>query len=331
MARTKRAKARMIPLGVVRKDRLKDMSDKKEVVIQTDNGEVETKWTQDYKYVPELDDPPPVQAQPPKMLKFVDGKIVDASTVTEEESPFQPIPQEKQESVPELDGITLKRIDPDMLQSNNVSKLRDVAGVGQSAFIIGGGHSWGNYRELLRIHKDRTFGCSGVPLIFPELKYWYSCDVLRTPIMQGWFFKSTNTVKILCYEAWKGEEVRSDCYLCTTPPHGPTEKPWENGLWHGCSSVIGAMETARLMGFKTILLFGVDYNETTHPFDSYDPQQAENRKPWDRERVQRHWTQVRDYYHDFRVNVFNCNPESLLVKLNIQRYIEPEKAFSSAL
>ena len=282
-----------------------------------------------YTYVPELDDPPISKEQLDALSDEIQEKQMN--------QPFSDLPKQMKidnrgnifEVGSEVGSDTANSVlINDLLLTNPISKIEKQV-VTRPCYIIGGGHSWEPYRNLLAIHKDMTFGCSGIPLVFPELRCWYSCDRLHTEPMNNWFWNgSRDTMKVLCYEAWKDEQVPDDCYVTRTPQFGPMDNPREKGLWHGCSSVIGAMEIARLLGYSTFFLFGVDYTETSHPFDTVDPKQAENKKPWDRERVQRHWAQVASAYKGFQCNVFNCNKDSLLVKLNIQAYMDPTKAFS---
>ena len=323
------------------------MEDNKEVIkkefVAGTNGEVITlvrartgPCSTDFSYVPELDDP--IKAKPKKWIDddemHLQEELLKAPVNVKSEyelpkkEPEKPPEKPVQKQMPMATQVLIE----ELVTERNISKLSNVAGIVQACFIIGGGPSFEHYINLLAIHKKLTFGCSGTPLLFPHLRHWYSCDKLSTQPMKDWLWqRSSDCVKCMCYEAWKNEQVPDDCYVTKTPAQGPVnlKDMAEHGLWHGCSSVIGAMEMARLMGYKTFFIFGLDYTtDGKHPFDKVDP--GQQKKPtWDRDRVQRHWMQVKEAYHNEKCMIFNCNPDSLLVKLNIQPYLEPSKAFAS--
>lgn len=195
------------------------------------------------------------------------------------------------------------------------------------AIVVGGGHSAKPFYQELSFKKS-TFGCSGVPLVC-KVGYWYSCDVVRTKPMLEWLTTDKDTIKVLAMEAWKDEKVAFEAYQTQTPPPGPISDPWKNGLWHGCSSAIGAAELARLAGARKIYLMGVDYTDVTHPFDEVDPQRGMNRKPWNEDRVLAHWRIMRDEFRSQRVEVICANPKSLLVLARLFPSCDPNDALNA--
>ena len=349
-----------------RKDKAKDKIINKETKdgnttsVSGMNGEVVTVpvvnqmgGVKDYKYHPELDGPPKWSEEEEKKLRVeLDKPSIPAPEYGKPVVQRDPVPPTEMES--ELDkmsndiekeraklSLPKEQVKPEVsLPSHGVScdellTARPISSLyckdqkADVCYIIGGGFSTEPYLDLLRTKAEHTFGCSGVPLLFPELRHWYPCDVVRTEPMVEWFWnRSKRTVKVLSYEAYRSSgEVPSDCIVCSTPKLGPSSKPDQNGLWHGCSSTIGACEMARLMGYRAIYLFGVDYDKRSHPFDSIDPEQGKNTKEWNQERVAECWQRVVNTYASFKIKILNCNENSLIVKLNIMKSVDPYKAF----
>lgn len=321
----------------------------------------------DFKYMPELDGPiakktwisnPPPLAElgkptsdpiPPSDMEDDLDEMNDKIWSAAEEEKLQskldtvetfpanpyalkpkPIPEARQEAKPIPEARPTHGVSCDeLLLTRPISSLYCPDSKAQVCYVIGGGYSSEPYVDLLRTKSEHTFGCSGVPLLFPELGHWYSCDVVKTEPMVEWLWnRSKKTIKVLAYEAYHSSgEVPNDCIVCKTPRLGPSSLPDKNGLWHGCSSTIGACEMARLMGYKAIYLFGVDYDKRTHPFDTIDPEQGKNTKEWNQERISECWQRVVNTYASFRIKILNCNENSLLVKLNIMKSVDPYKAF----
>jgi hypothetical protein len=291
----------------------------------------------DFSYMPELDGPvdprkkqdpmrdpiPPSQMELDKMCEAIEGE-----KLAKPKSKMLKYNHKTGEIYDPMEGVpnNCYRCD-ELLAKRHASLLHSPNKKSHVALIIGGGFSWEPYQDMLKIKAQHTFGCSGTPLIFPELKHWYSCDIPKTQPMKDWFWNSGDTIKVLSYESYRDEFVPDDCYVTMTPSLGITRTPEKDGLWHGVSSSIGAIELARLMGYTKFYLFGVDYDSRSHPFDKVDPEQGTNKAAWDQARIGECWKRFVDGYVDFRLPIFNCNKESLLVKLNVMRYSDPYKAF----
>ena len=345
----------------------KAMKNNEPIAASGQNGEVipvnQLGGVKSYKYIPELDGPvakqdPMKDPIPPSEMeesldkmndkiqfwgkedeKKLQKKLDETDTFPENPYRLKPVPAPVPAPKPIPQALVLSKPVPlahgvmceELLLTRPISTLYCKPVKPQVAYVLGGGHSTEPYLDLLTTKAAHTFGCSGTPLLFPELKHWYSCDVVKTDPMIEWFWnRSQSTIKVLSYESYHNEEVPNDCAICKTPKFGPSEEPDKYGLWHGCSSTIGACEIARLMGYRAIYLFGVDYDKRTHPFDKVDPQQGVNMKDWDQARIGECWLRFMNAYRDFRCQVFNCNKDSLLVKMNILPYADPYRAFQGS-
>jgi hypothetical protein len=275
-----------------------------------ENGEVVQ--LPNFKYHPDLDDP------------LTQQEIIEKShTTVNPPYPTKPDPEtnrnfirQKHEEVPNGPKAFKYKSDEDIIKGRNYTwyTLKDSM-AGSSFHVAGSGPSLKNVMKELPI--KRTICVNSVPLLGINYRYWYCCDKPiegKHDYMIKWALTSdSNEVIKVVTEAWDfvDDYHENPFFRCKTFLQGPISDPEKGGLFHGKSSVIGAVDLARMMGAKVIFLHGVDYTSREHAYDKDHPELIEQVE-WNMERVERSWTNAMDMWSQLGIQVFNANPNSAL-------------------
>jgi hypothetical protein len=141
---------------------------------------------------------------------------------------------------------------------------------GQRAFIIGNGPSL-NKTDLTKLKDEFTFGLNRIYLMFPALGFSTSClvsvndlvieqclpelDALPIPRFLSWrshrFFKLSSVISFL------------PIFLYTTYESPRFARDARGRLWEGATVTYVALQLAFHMGFRQVILIGVDHNFTS--------------------------------------------------------------------
>lgn len=145
---------------------------------------------------------------------------------------------------------------------------------GETIHVVGCGPSARNFAPLAagRI----SIGVNGAGVVIPELTYWLACDPISTDrplnnairkyLMENTYYQHAFQF-ILSWQRNPMQEAIGKWTLFKQSGEflRRQDKPhWRNGFYFYHSSVHAAMELARLMGAKKIVLWGVDYDDRSH-------------------------------------------------------------------
>ncbi|MHC1740446.1 MAG: 6-hydroxymethylpterin diphosphokinase MptE-like protein [Anaerolineaceae bacterium] len=137
---------------------------------------------------------------------------------------------------------------------------------GERCFIIGNGPSLKN-TDLLKLKNEFTFGMNRFYLAFPELGFSTSLLLTVNDLVIEQCAQDIRALPIPTFVSWRGrkwiEPAENLHYLYTS-----YELPRFNGnaagrLWEGATVTFVAMQLAFHMGFKQVILIGVDHSFAT--------------------------------------------------------------------
>lgn len=156
-----------------------------------------------------------------------------------------------------------------------LDKYKDVH-LGERCFIIGNGPSL-KVTDLSRLRGEYTFGMNRIYLLFPELGFMTSyylsvndlvieqCaqDILSLQVPKFLSWRSREFIRLALED---GESLPVDpptAFLHTTYT-GPTfSHDARHRLWEGATVTYVALQLAFHMGFRKVILIGVDHNFST--------------------------------------------------------------------
>ena len=157
----------------------------------------------------------------------------------------------------------------------NLNGFRD-AHLGERCFIIGNGPSL-RQTDLTCLQDEFTFGMNRIYLLFPELgfttSYYISVnnlvieqcaqDILSLPVPRFLSWRSREFIKGALS---KGNDLPNDpplSFLHTTYTGPKFAHDATHRLWEGATVTYVAMQLAFHMGFKQVILIGVDHSFST--------------------------------------------------------------------
>ena len=163
--------------------------------------------------------------------------------------------------------------------------------------------------------------CNGVPLIARGIDNWISVDEPRDALA-SWANSDVTTNKFI------NHAVEAD-FKRIVFKHwnrvGPNRDPFKYGLfWHG-SVAMAAVDLARVLGARQVILWGLDYVDRSHAYDELFPDMVSKGLPqWDLEKINNRW---KDMAHELKYQggpeILNANPNS---RLKVLPFIDPKKA-----
>jgi hypothetical protein len=137
---------------------------------------------------------------------------------------------------------------------------------GERCFVIGNGPSL-RQTDMSKLRGEQTIGVNRIYLMFPELGFQtsYLCSINDLVIEQC--AADLQTLQIPRFFAWHARKYLSpapDLYFLHTTYTGPRFSTDLRGrLWEGATVTNVALQVAYFLGFKEVILIGVDHNFVT--------------------------------------------------------------------
>lgn len=137
---------------------------------------------------------------------------------------------------------------------------------GERCFIIGNGPSLKN-TDLTKLKNEFTFGMNRFYLAFPELGFKTSLLLTVNDLVIEQCAEDIRALPIPTFVSWRGRKwiqpAENLHYLYTSYQLPGFSKDASGRLWEGATVTYVAMQLAYYMGFKQVVLIGVDHNFTT--------------------------------------------------------------------
>jgi len=138
---------------------------------------------------------------------------------------------------------------------------------GQRCFIIGNGPSL-KKMDLKPLEKEITFGLNRIYLLFPKIGFstTYYVAVNRLVIQQcAEDIEKLKIQKFINWDARKWIKFTDDMIMVKDPHFLPLNfsKDPSNIIWEGATVTYVTMQLAYYLGFKQVILIGVDHNFVT--------------------------------------------------------------------
>ena len=156
-----------------------------------------------------------------------------------------------------------------------------------------------------------TIGINGVGLLISNLSIWCAVDLMPEPIVQ-W---ANNFCGYKFCSVINQHQFNKAVVIKQWAIHGPL--PWEQAevhgfYWHGSTAMLACEIVRLLFKAKRIIIFGLDYNDTTHVYDKLSPKLARTKKFWDMELLERNWRNFYLSYQKYNIELYNANNNSAL-------------------
>jgi hypothetical protein len=136
---------------------------------------------------------------------------------------------------------------------------------GERCFILGNGPSL-NKTDLSLLENEYTFGMNRIYLLFPEMGYQTSYFVSINTLVLEQCAEDILTLSMPRFITWRGRQWFDDgVYFLDTDYTLPAEfsKDITGRIFEGSTVTFVAMQIAYFMGFKEVVLVGVDHNFST--------------------------------------------------------------------
>ncbi len=138
---------------------------------------------------------------------------------------------------------------------------------GQRAFIIGNGPSL-NQTDLSKLRNEFTFGLNRIYLMFPKLGFQTSCLVSVNDLVIEQCLAEIMALTIPTYLSWRSHRffpsstaaAALPVFLYTTYESPKFALDARGRLWEGATVTNVALQLAYHMGFRQVILIGVDHN-----------------------------------------------------------------------
>lgn len=146
-----------------------------------------------------------------------------------------------------------------------LAALKDSA-KGERCFIIGNGPSLKN-TDLSKLKNENTFGLNRIYLAFPEMGFqttYYLCvnDLVVEQTSDD--IKKLTMPRFVTTRAMKWLEPTDNLYFLYSTYTGPRfQKDIRKRMWEGATVTYMALQTAFYIGFKQVILIGVDHSFAT--------------------------------------------------------------------
>lgn len=138
---------------------------------------------------------------------------------------------------------------------------------GQRCFIIGNGPSLNNM-DLSLLKDEVTFGMNRIYLMFPKLGWTTTYYVSVNNLVIEQCSHDIETLKTKKFISWHTRDIinfSSDMIFVCDPYDAPLgfSENIQNRVWEGSTVTYVAMQIAYYMGFKQVILIGVDHYFST--------------------------------------------------------------------
>jgi len=137
---------------------------------------------------------------------------------------------------------------------------------GQRCFIIGNGPSL-RQTDLTKLRGEHTFGMNRIYLMFPELGFTTTYFLTVNSLVIEQCAEEIRALTIPKFLSWRSHPLilpTDDMMFLHTTYTGPKFAQDVRGrVWEGATVTYVALQLAYYMGFKEVILIGVDHNYTT--------------------------------------------------------------------
>jgi len=137
---------------------------------------------------------------------------------------------------------------------------------GERCFIIGNGPSLKN-TDLTRLIRENTFGMNRFYLAFPELGFTTTYYLSMNELVIEQCAEDIRALPIPKFLSWHSHKhiqpTGSMQFLYSTYIAPKFARDVRGRLWEGATVTYVALQLAYFMGFKQVILIGVDHNFTT--------------------------------------------------------------------
>lgn len=151
---------------------------------------------------------------------------------------------------------------------DSIKKLGDLKDThnGERCIIIGNGPSLKN-TDLSKLKGSFTVGMNRFYMAFPDLGFCTSCLLTVNDLVIEQCAKELRTLPIPTFVSWRGRkwvEPAPNLHYLRTSYNLPSFNGNATGrLWEGATVTFVAMQLAYFLGFKQVVLIGVDHNFST--------------------------------------------------------------------
>jgi len=136
---------------------------------------------------------------------------------------------------------------------------------GERCFIVGNGPSL-KKTDLSLLKKEYTFGLNRIYLMFEDLGFPTSFLVSTNELVLGQCYKDFNKIRTIKFIGWKGRnriKMDKETMFIRTLARQHFSKDVAKGVWEGATVTYVAMQIAYYLGFKKVILVGVDHSFKT--------------------------------------------------------------------
>jgi hypothetical protein len=137
---------------------------------------------------------------------------------------------------------------------------------GERCFIIGNGPSLRN-TDLTKLRKEYTFGMNRIYLAFPEMGFPTTFFVSINDLVIEQTAADIQDLKMPKFVSWRSHQwlkPSQDLFFLYTTYTGPKfSKKAIGRLWEGATVTFIALQLAYFLGFKEVVLIGVDHSFAT--------------------------------------------------------------------
>jgi hypothetical protein len=150
----------------------------------------------------------------------------------------------------------------------SIQKLREYENKyqGERCFIIGNGPSLRN-TDLTKLKKEYTFGMNRIYLAFPEMGFPTSFFVSINDLVIEQTAADIQSLKMPKFVSWRSHQwlkpSKDLFFLYTTYTEPKFSKKATGRLWEGATVTFIALQLAYFLGFKEVVLIGVDHSFST--------------------------------------------------------------------
>jgi len=155
------------------------------------------------------------------------------------------------------------------LRRNTIAGLKALKDThrGERCFVIGNGPSL-RQTDLTRLRGEATFGVNRIYLAFPEMGFSTSYYLCMNDLVIEQCAADIQTLRMPKFIAWRSRrwlEPSDNLYFLYTSYTGPKFGGADitRRLWEGATVTNIALQVAFYLGFKQVILIGVDHNYTT--------------------------------------------------------------------
>lgn len=137
---------------------------------------------------------------------------------------------------------------------------------GERCFIIGNGPSLRN-TDLTKLKKEYTFGMNRIYLAFPEMGFPTSFFVSINDLVIEQTAADIQQLKMPKFISWRSHQWLKPSqdlfFLYTTFTGSKFSKKATGRMWEGATVTFIALQLAYFLGFKEVVMIGVDHSFTT--------------------------------------------------------------------